>query len=122
GDLLNVVEVVEADAGNLAAGRLDVARDGDVDEQQRPSLTGPHHLCQLVALDDVVGRVGGGDDYVGPLQLLGKVLEAHGLAAEALGEPDRAVVVAVGDEDCGDAACDQGPGDELGRLAGADDE
>ena len=31
-------------------------------------------------------------------QLGGKVVEAHGLAAEALGQADRAVVVAVGDE------------------------
>ena len=54
------------------------------------------------------------------LQLLGQVLEADRGAVEALGEPDRAVVVAVGDEDGVDAAGDQRPGDQLGGLAGAD--
>ena len=56
------------------------------------------------------------------LQLLGQLLEADRLAAEALGQADRAVVVAVGDEDAGDAAGDQRPGDQLGGLAGADHE
>ena len=53
-------------------------------------------------------------------QLLGQVLEADRVAVEALGQPDRAVVVAVGDEDGVDAAGDQRPGDQLGGLAGAD--
>ena len=53
-------------------------------------------------------------------ELLGQLLEADRVAAEALGEADRAVVVAVGDEDGGDAAGDQRPGDQLGGLAGAD--
>ena len=79
-----------------------------------------HHLLELLALDDVVGGVGRGDDDVGLGQLLGQLLEADGAAAEALGEADRAVVVAVGDEDGVDAAGDQGAGDQLGGLAGAD--
>ena len=86
------------------------------------ALAGRHHLGEAVALDDVVGGVGRGDDDVGLLELLGQLLEADRLAVEALGEADRAVVVAVGDEDGGDAAGDQRPGDELGGLAGADDE
>ena len=76
--------------------------------------------ARLVALDDVVRRVGRGDDDVGLGQLLGQLLEADGAAVEALGQPDRAVVVAVGDEDGADAAGDQRAGDQLGGLAGAD--
>ncbi len=55
-------------------------------------------------------------------QLLGQLVEADRGAVEALGEADRAVVVAVGDEDSCDAAGDQRLGDQLGGLAGADDE
>ena len=113
---------MDADPGDLAAGRLDVARDGDVDRQQRPLGALRHHLGEVVALDDVVRGVGRGDDDVGLGQLLGQLLEADGAAVEALGEADRAVVVAVGDEDGADAAGDQGSGDQLGGLAGADDE
>src|SRR5262249_51184861 len=107
-DLLHVVDVVQADPRYLTAGGLDVARHGDVDEQQRRPAAARHHLLQLVALDDVVGRVGGGDDDVGALELLGQLLEADRVAVEALGKADRAVVVAVGDEDGGDAAGDKG--------------
>ena len=81
-----------------------------------------HHLGKVVALDDVVRGVGRGDDDVGALQLLRQLLEPDGAAGEALRQPDRAVVVTVGDEDRGDAAGDQRLGDQLGGLAGADDE
>ena len=119
-DRLHVVDVVQADAGDLAAGGLDVARDGEVDQQQRPPVRARHHLLQLVALDHVVGRVGRGDDDVGALQLLGQLLEADGAAAEALGQPDRAVVAAVGDEDRLDAPRGERARGQLGGLAGAD--
>ena len=55
------------------------------------------------------------------LQLRGQLVEAHRLAAEALREPDRAVVVAVGDEDRADARLDERLGGQLAGLAGADD-
>ena len=64
--------------------------------------------------------VGRGDDDVGCLELGGKVLEADGAAAEALGEAERAVVAAVGDEHGLDTARGQRPGGQLGGLAGAD--
>jgi hypothetical protein len=98
-DLLHVVDVVEADAGDLTAGGLDVAWHGDVDQQQRAAAADRHHLRDVVALDDVVRRVGRRDDDVGRLELLRQLLEADRVAAEALGEADRAVVAAVGDED-----------------------
>ncbi len=54
------------------------------------------------------------------LELRRQLLEADGAAAEALGEPDRAVVAAVGDEDGLDAAGGERARGQLGRLAGAD--
>ena len=119
---LQVVHVVEAGGGDLAAARLDVARHGEVDQQQRPAAAHGHHLGERLALDHVVGGARGGDDDVGVGQLLGQLLEAHRMAAEALGEPDRAVVVAVGDEDRLDALGCQGAGGELCGLARADDQ
>ena len=90
---------ISRQARQLPHPRVDVARHGDVDEQQRSSLSRGHHVLELVSLDDVVGRVGRRDDDVGLLQLFGQLLEAHGAALETLGEADGAVVVAVGDED-----------------------
>ncbi len=51
-----------------------------------------------------------------------QLLEAHRPAAEALGDADRAVVVAVGDEDGVHAAGGERPRRELGGLARADDQ
>ena len=56
------------------------------------------------------------------LELLGELLEADRAAAEALGQPDRPVVAAVGDEHRLHAAGGKRPGGELGRLACADHE
>ena len=52
----------------------------------------------------------------------GQLLEADGAAAEALREPDRAVVAAVGDEDGLDAPGGERTRGQLGGLAGADQE
>ena len=62
---LQVVHVVEADPGELAAGRVDVARDGEVDQQERAPVAVAHHLGERLALDHVVRRAGRGDDDVG---------------------------------------------------------
>ena len=50
----------------------------------------------------------------------GSVVEAHGLAAEPLCQPDRPVVVAVRDEHRADAALRQRARGQLAGLAGAD--
>ena len=77
---------------------VDVARHGDVDQHQRPARALLRHQLELLAADDLVRRAGGADHDVGALELAGQVVEADGLAAEALGQPDRAVVAAVGHE------------------------
>ena len=87
----------------------------------RPSRA-RHHLGERLALDHVMRRAGRRDDDVGADQLLGQLLEADRVAAEALGQADRAVVVAVGDEDRLDALGGERARGQLGGLAGADDQ
>ena len=64
----------------LDVDRLAVREGQDLLEDSR------EHVLEPVALDDVVGRIGRRDDDVGGLQLLGQLLPARCLAAEALGE------------------------------------
>ena len=111
---------LQEDALELGDGRIDVARHGDVDQQQRPAAAALHHGRELVALDDVVRRRGRGQHDVGALQLRRQRVEADRLAAEALREPDRAVVVAVGDEHRAHAPLGQRARGQLAGLAGAD--
>src|SRR5206468_8641030 len=91
GQALQGVDVVQGDAGQLAAGGLHVARDGDVDEDQRAPVALAGDDRQLVVADDRVRGGGGGDDDVGLGQPLGQVVQRRDLAAEALGQRARAV-------------------------------
>ena len=96
---LQVVHVVERHAGQVAAGRVDVARHGDVDEQQRPPAARAHDELELLLAEDRVRRRGRGDDDVRALELRGQLVQRDDAAVEALGQRARAVGVAVGDED-----------------------
>ena len=83
-DRLDVVDVVEADALELAAVGVDVARHREVDQQQRLLSPLPMITSSSRALDQVVGRVGGGDDDVGALELGRQLVDPDRAAAEAL--------------------------------------
>jgi hypothetical protein len=101
---------------------VDVSRHGEVDHEQRAPVSLRHHLVELLALDHMMRRTGRGDDDVGAGHLVGECLEADGAAAEAIGQPDRAVVVAVGDEDRVQPLGRERSRRELGGLPGPDDE
>ena len=53
------------------ARRVDVARHGEVDQQQRPAAARLHHRGELLGADDRVRRGGRGDHDVGALELAG---------------------------------------------------
>ena len=118
---LQVVHVVERHAVQVAAGGVDVARHGDVDEQQRAAAAGAHDELELLLAEDRMRRRGRGDDDVGAHELRGQLVERDDAAVEALGQRARAVGVAVGDEDRAHAAAGQRLRRQLARLAGADD-
>jgi hypothetical protein len=79
-------------------------------------------LLTVFAAENGVGRAGRGDDDVGAVAGVIKVVELDGLAVEFLRQADGAVVGAVGDEDGGAAVSHQVAGGEFAHLAGADDE
>ena len=120
-DLLEVVDVVQRHPRQLAAAGVDVAGHGDVDQQQRAPRPAIDDLRELLDADDRVGGGGGADDDVGARELLGEPVEPHDRAAEALRESERAVGVAVGDEDRAGALVGERLRGQLARLAGAED-
>ena len=101
---------------------IDVARHGQIDQQQRPPVALLHHRGQLLRPDDRVRRGGRGDDDVGPHELLRQRVEGAGGATEALRQSDRPVAPAVGDEHRRHAVEVEGARDLLGVLAGAHDQ
>jgi len=144
GDLLQVIDVVDEAAFDLVHEGIDVAGDGDVDEEHGAVSAAFHEALAVGAVEDGLRGAGGGEDDVGAGGLgvelvegndLGGAGEAaavdgnrpvgelHGdLAGDLAGELRCALVGAVGDEDGGCALLDEVARGQIGHLARADDE
>ena len=139
GDLLEIVDVVDEAAFDLVHLRVDVAGDGDVDEEHGAVAAVGEELLAVGAGEDVAVGAGGGDDDVGAAGLGVELLEGddfggagegggvvgdlHGdLLGDVAGDEGGLLVGAVGDQDGGRALLDEVTGGELGHLAGADEQ
>ena len=85
-DLLEIVDVVEIDVFDLPHRRLNVARHGDVDDEDRPIAPLLHEVLESLAGDDRMGRARGGDDNVGGDQVLVEFFQPRCLAMELRGQ------------------------------------
>ena len=143
GDLLEVVDVVDEAAFDLVHARIDVAGNGDVDEEHGAVAAAFHEALAVGAEEDGLRGAGGGDDDVGAcglgVELIegndfggageagavdgnGAVGELHGdLIGDLAGELRGALGSAVGDENGGCALLDEMAGGEVGHLARSDD-
>ena len=81
-DRLQIVHVVEEHLAEIGDRRLDVARQRDVDDEERPMPPRPHRLLDRGAGQDRFGGAGGGDDDVGRRQRRGHLVPRDGAAAE----------------------------------------
>ncbi len=120
--VLQVVDVVEVGVAHAVDLGVEVARHGDVDEEDGPVTPVLERTLDTLTRDDVVRRRGGADDDVGGGQVPFEVLEGHGAAADPVGQLLRGAERAVGDEDVLDAVRLEVRGGELAGLAGAHDE
>ena len=78
GDLLEVVDVVDEAAFDLVHARVDVAGDGDVDEEHGAVAAAVQEVLAVRAAEDLLRRAGGGDDDVGAVGLLVELVEGDG--------------------------------------------
>ena len=69
GDLLEVVDVVDEAAFDLVHARVDVAGDGDVDEEHGAVAAAMKEVLAVGAAEDLLRGAGGGDDDVGAVGL-----------------------------------------------------
>ena len=144
GDLLQVVNVVDEAAFDLVHEGIDVAGDGDVDEEHGAVAAEFEEALAVGAEEDGLRRAGGGEDDVCAGGLVvelvewddlggagearavdgnGAVGELHGdLIGDLAGELRGALRGAVGDEDGGCSLLDEMARGEVGHLARADDE
>ena len=122
GNLLQIVDVVDEDAFDLVHRRIDVARDGDIDEEHGPVAAAVHELLAVLAAEDGVRRAGGTDDDVGFGGGVVELFERDDAAIEGLGKLAGAFQGAVGDENSSGALLDEMAGGEFAHFAGANEE
>ena len=118
---LQVVDVVEEDLLDFAGGRLDVARQRDVDDEQRAVAPRPHDRFDARLGQDRRGRAGRGDDDVAAGERgVHLVPRRGGRAADRLGGSGRVGHGAADDDDLVHALRLHVPRGQLAHLAGAD--
>jgi len=127
GDLLEVVDVVDEAAFDLVHARVDVAGDGDVDEEHGAVAAALEEVLAVGAAEDLLRSAGAGDDDVGAGGLIVEIVEGDdgggdGGVEELGGEFFGAGEGAVGDEDRRGSLLDEMARGELGHLSCSDEE
>jgi len=116
-DLLQVVDVVDEATLHVVHARVDVAGDGDIDEEHGTVAAALEEVLAVGSSKDLLRRAGGGDDDVGAVGLLVELIEGDDLAFEVLGDLLGPRLGPVGYEDGSRALLDEMAGGELGHLA-----
>ncbi len=119
---LQVVDVVEQDLVEVADGRVEVAGDGDVEDQGQAVASGALDALVERPVDDRLLGGGGADDQVGLDQRLAELVEGHGAAAPAGGGGLGPLGAAVGHEDAARSQGGEVLQGQVAHLAGADDQ
>ena len=94
-----VVDVEQVDTEHFPCTGIDVAGNADVDDEQRSTAPAFHHLLDLAALHEQVGRAGGHEQHVAIDQRAGNFVERDGAPADTASELLAAWNGAVGDHD-----------------------
>lgn len=94
---LQVVDIPEDHVGQVINARLDVPRDGDVDQDERLAGSAAQHALQVVLSEDGARRVSRADDDVGVAELIGERIERDSAASEALYQFPRGANGSIGD-------------------------
>lgn len=81
-DLLQIVDVVDEAAFHFVHARVDVAGDGDVDEEHGAVAARVEEVLAMGAAEDFLRGAGGGDDDVGAGGLVVEVVEGDGFGVD----------------------------------------
>ena len=127
GYLAQVVDVVDEAAVKRVDAGVDVAGDGDIDEEDGLGAAAMEDFAGGFWGEERGAGTGGSDDDVGAVSLGGQGLERYGLGAglvggEEVSDASGAVGGAVGDEEVMRAVLDEVADGELGHFSGADEQ
>ena len=119
---LDIVDVVEVATVELVDRRVEIARDGEVDQEQRPALASWQDTLDLHALENPSGSARRRDDDVRGGELLFDLVETDRVTAEASRELGTSIGAPIRDPGNCRAARDEVSRGEIPDLAGPDDE
>src|SRR5271169_5013391 len=119
--LLQVVDVVHEDTVELVHLRIDIAWHRNVDEEHRAVAAAAQELLAVLLVKDGVRRASRGDDDVGAIDCIVKLVESNRFAVKLLGQYGGAIVGAVADEDFVCAMSQQVARGEFAHLACSDE-
>src|SRR5271157_2291360 len=115
-----VVDMVEGDLVKVADPGVEIAGDGDVEDERQPVAAGTLNADVLIKADDRLGGCGGADHQVGLDQRLAQAVERDGLRVPASGGGLGSLRVAVGNQDPAGVQGLEVLECQVAHLAGAD--
>ena len=126
-DLLEVIDVVDEASFNFVHARVDVAGDGNVDEEHGTVAAGVKEVLTVRAAEDLLRSAGAGDDDVGARGVFVEGVERDGFglnrgASEVGGQFFGAGLGSVDDENGCGALLDEVTRGQLGHFSSTDKE
>ena len=121
GDLLQIVNVIDEDAVELVHLGVDVARDGDVNEEHGAVPAALQENLTVFAAEDGVRRAGGGDDDVGFTGGFIKLFETNDATVELIGKFLGTLLGAIANEDSSGALLHEVTCGKFAHFACADE-
>jgi hypothetical protein len=99
-DAVEIIDRMDLDTGQLGGGRVDIPRNGQIEQEQRDGADLPARECapQLVTIEDRVPSAGRADHDIRPRQRFLEPFRAHRLTTVGLGEPFGARRTAANDK------------------------
>ena len=122
GELGEIVHVEQGDAVERRGGGVDVARDSDVDDEQRPRAAGRHDRGDVGGLDDHRRRSRGGEQHIGCGELRRQVGETRRPTLHPVGQLDAVLEGPIDDDDLAHPGGGQRHGHAFAHLTGAEHE
>src|SRR5271170_1974246 len=118
--LLKIVDVVEIDVFQHPHGGVDVARQGDVDQENRPETAAAMNGGKCGGRDDGFGRAGGGDDDVHLRKNLIQLIHRRWDAVEFFRQSGGLGGIAVGNQQLAGRQGGETAQHQVGHFSGAD--
>src|SRR4029077_12732075 len=117
---LQIVYIIQSDFLELACGRIDIARHGQIDEQQRSIAPRLHQIFDVVENQQSLPAARRSDDNIGIAHFEKAITETNRVSAASGSQIDCAIEGSIRNEDRAHTFLDEELNTAFGHFAGAD--